>query len=169
MRLLRASLTVLTVFGSLLLLHPAVHADSLSLSLAEPVQSVPPTGAMLDFTATVSAPLSNTGAIFLNSDSFNLAGPLSLDDSPFFLNFPLSLNPGQSDTDVLFTVTVPANTVGTFPGSFSILGGSTDTASNVPATASFQITETPEPESFVLLGTGLASLIVSQRHRLRRT
>jgi hypothetical protein len=81
-----------------------------------------------------------------------------LDDSDSFLNFPASLGPGQSITDVLFTVTIPAGPVGLFAGSFTLLGGSYGAAQDILASKSFQVVATPEPSTFLLIGTGLSSL-----------
>jgi hypothetical protein len=71
-------------------------------NLASPFQ-VGAFGSTVSFTATVSAANTNTATIFLNSDSFNVEAPLSVDDTGFLTNFPLSMNPGDSVTNVLFT------------------------------------------------------------------
>ena len=58
---------------------------------------------------TFSGTLTNTGPseLFLNGDTYNLAEPdLILDDSPFLLNFPLSLQGGETASGDLFTVTI---------------------------------------------------------------
>src|SRR5512147_1606974 len=72
-----------------------------------------------DRTIAFSGTVTNTGpaAAFLNADEFTF--PLPLNDTPFFLNFPLSLAPGTSVTATLFMVTVPAGTpVGLYVGTF---------------------------------------------------
>ena len=56
--------------GSLVLLSVPAFADSITITLANPVQSAfaPST---VSFTATVDAPNTNTADIYLNGDSFN--------------------------------------------------------------------------------------------------
>ncbi len=135
----------------------AAYADTLTFTLTDPNQSVNRfSGGTLTFAATVTAPSSNSGAVFLNGDDFSLAG-FTVNDDGFFNNFPLSLAPGGTFTGDLFTVTVPANTLaGLYAGSFTLLGGANSGANNVLGTASFSINAVPEPSSMILLVTGVA-------------
>jgi hypothetical protein len=153
------------VFTALMLAPSSARADTLTLFLSSPVQ-YGPAGSTLTFDATVSAPSTNSAAIFLNADNFTLDSPLTLDDSDFF-SFPLSLDPGDSYTGSLFTVTLPIGTpLGTYTGSFDILGGADGGASDDIASTDFQVTATPEPGSMVLLATGLGLLaLVMYRKR----
>jgi hypothetical protein len=151
------------MLAMLLLVAPA-YADSLNLTLANPIQTGTSNGA-LTFDATVSAPLANSGALFLNGDNFNvsLAGAI-FDDTGFLLDFPLSLDPGGSFTGTLFTVTLPSIiSPGTHNGFFEILGGSDPAAQNTLASVNFQIntpTAVPEPRTWLLLATGLFLLVM---------
>jgi hypothetical protein len=149
------------MLAMLLLVAPA-YADTLNLTFTTPTQAGTP-NATLTFDATVSAPLGNSGTLFLNGDNFNvsLAGAI-FDDTGFLFDFPLSLDPGGSFTGTLFTVTLPSIiSPGTHNGFFEILGGSDPAAQNTLASANFQInspTAVPEPSTWLLLATGLPLL-----------
>jgi len=160
----------------------AARADSaLSFTLLELNQSGYP-GNQLAFSATVANPSDSTVVMYLNSDSFNLDSPLIIDDSPYS-NFPLSLNPGDLYTDVLFNVDIPLGaSPGLYQGYFSILGeidpvgtengGATDTLATVDFSVNVNNASvgegnlTPEPSSLVLLLTGMAVLAGIFRRRL---
>jgi len=164
----------LVVPAVLLLVASPASADTISLVLSNPIQSGAP-GSNLTFAATVSAPVANGAAVFLNADNYgiNIAGPNSIDDSGFLLNFPLSLAQGADFTGTLFTIALPSNLLpGVYNGFFEIHGGSDANAQNLLATVNFQIsTQTqspvPEPGTWVLLATGLGVLAVGifSRHQ----
>ena len=137
----------------------AAHADTVTFTLTNPNGFAVVTGGSLTYDATVSAPASNSAAVFLNGDSFNVTAPITLNDSDFFSNFPLSLAPGTSFTGDLFVLTVPPGTAfGTFLGTFTLLGGADGNASNPLGTVNFSLTTTPEPTSILLLLTGIIGL-----------
>src|SRR5262249_43201013 len=102
-------------------------------------------------TLTFSASLTNTGAttIFLNGDSVNIAAPLIVDDTKFFLNAPLSMAGGATTAAFpIFDVSIPSNApFGLYPGTFSTLGGSTPSAFDVVGTVPFAVNVVPEPAS----------------------
>jgi hypothetical protein len=148
----------------------AAHADSLTFTLIQPTESTPFTSTnTLSYVAEVSAPVTNTAAIDLNGDTFNLTGPLTLDDTDYIVDFPLSLNPGDSFTYDLFTILVPAGTpIGDYTGSFTLLGGPTNSSFDPLGTVNFTTAVTPEASTFVLLGTGAVGILGLGRRALGR-
>lgn len=134
---------------------PAAHADTVTLMIDNPVQSMRP-GGILFYEATVAAANTNTGAVYLNADSFSLNAPFTLDDSSFLLTFPFVLDPGQSYTGTLFDIPVPLDSpIAVFTGLFQILGGATNGDETVLSSANFATAVTPEPSSLLLFETGL--------------
>jgi hypothetical protein len=160
------ALPILGLLIALALSSPA-RADTLNLSLADPVQYAVP-GSMVSFIATASAPLTNLADVYLNADSTTVDYPLTLDDSPFIDNYPLFLAPGDSYTGVLFTVTVPTDAVvgTTYAGYFEIDGGADSNASNDLASVTFDVSAVPEPGSVILQLAGLFGLLVASRRKL---
>lgn len=125
-------------------------------------------GDTLSYTGTLIN--SGTTELFLNSDLFNLTGTgLTLDDSPFLTNFPLSILGGETFTGSLFTVNIGATPPGLYNGTFTILGGTTDTDQNPLVTGNFAVTvnaTAPEPASgFLILGSVLPATGLWYRRR----
>jgi hypothetical protein len=137
-----------------LLAGTPAKADPLSITLAAPFQSGPEN--VFAFIATVTNTSLTT--VYLNADSFNVDAPLTVDDSPYIDNYPLSLSPG-SYTGLLFNVDVPPGTpAGLYAGSFEIIGGGPSDFTDVAGSATFNVDVTPEPGSLILLLAGLTGL-----------
>jgi hypothetical protein len=144
----------LTIAGFLLAVT-AAKADSLTITLAQPYQSIALNGT-LDFTATATNTSGST--VNLSGDDYNLGAPLSVDDTPYLANWPLSLGAGDSYTGLLFSVDIPVLTPQTiYEGIFEI----TDENNDVVGSADFNVAViTPEPSSLSLLGVGLFAGLV---------
>jgi hypothetical protein len=140
----------------------AAYASTITFTLTNANQYVSLLGGSLTYGATVSASASNSGAVFLNGDSFNVTAPVTLDDSDFFNKFPLFLAPGTSFTGDLFVLTMPPNPPsGTYLGTFTLLGGVDANASDTLGAVNFSLTTPiPEPSSIGLLITGLAMTLL---------
>ena len=149
-----------------LLAGTAAKADSLTVSLVSPYQNIAGAGVVI-FNATVT---NHTNQIvYLNGDSPSIDSPLTLNDSPYNNNFPLTLGAGDSFTGELFDVDIPVGTsLGLYAGNFAITGGFNSSDTAVVGSANFNVNVTPEPPNFVLLATGLAcSLVYVKAHRRR--
>jgi PEP-CTERM motif len=168
------SMFALFVLAATLLLSSPTFADTISLSLNAPVQPGA-TGSTVSFVATVLAPGTNGGTVFLNGDSFDVSSPLMLDDSGFFNDFPFSLDPGDSFSGTLFSIALPSNlAAGLYTGSFEILGGADSDALDTLGSVDFQVnvaptaSTVPEPESMMLLAAGLPGVALLMQRKWRR-
>jgi hypothetical protein len=152
-------------FGAGMTYGTGAWADTLTVTLSSPIESGM-AGSNLSFFGTVSAPSTNTSPVYLLSDSYNVGTPLSVDDSPFLNNFPLTLSPGQSVSDVLFSVGVPlASGAGTYLGSFTVGGSSNGISEDFFVTDSFQVQVTPEPSTLAMWATSLLGVAAAARRR----
>lgn len=165
----RSALSLLMLVLAVMTMLPAAHADTISFAFTSPVQTGAP-GTTLTFDATISAPLSNTGAVDLFDLSITTPGFTTSpnDDSGFFANFPEFMSPGDSTTATLFTIALASNIApGTYIGTAAILNeanallGSSQFEIDVPGTS-----PVPEPGTWVLLITGagvLAGVVYGRR------
>ena len=163
--------TAVGALAALLMIAPALRADGVDISVT-PISGA--AGSSVEVVGTVTNNTSNT--VFLNGDTFSVTGPdLSLDDTDFFVNAPLSLDPSQSSGPFdIFTIDIGASaTPGVIsPNFFSILGGSDAGAGDVIGTVTFDVTvqgssPVPEPSELLLLIFGIAQVGVFGT-RLRR-
>lgn len=149
----------------------AASADSLAITLTESSQTVTQGTSVVAFDATVSNPLSNSDTLFLDSAGGSTSdASVLIDLTAFYLNAPLSLDPGQSSGPFeLFDVDLQSSASGMYSGIFSIYDGSgvdigdADFSVNV-----LSPTTTPEPSTLVLYLFGLALVgivLVSQKWR----
>lgn len=114
-------------------------------------------------TVTFSATVANTtaSAVPLTSDAVNIAAPLTVNDSKFFLNFPASLAGNASVTAAVFDVFVPLGTgFGIYPGHFDIISGTA-----IAGSADFAVNVTPEPSTVTFLLLGGVALVCGRRLR----
>jgi hypothetical protein len=163
-RILLFAATLLAAF-----LMPNAKADSIVFTINNPTQSVAP-GGTVTFTATVSAPNTNGGTIYLNADSVNTSSPVDpgdiyVDDTDFLNNFfPLSFDPGDSITADLFTVTLPLDAPDGYyySGTFTLQGGVDFFTADNLGTQNFSVatlvSAIPEPPANLLCLTGFAGV-----------
>jgi hypothetical protein len=163
--LLVPSLTIV----AFLIAGTMAKADPLPLSLTidSPFQTGGG-GQTLTFTASVTN-TDPTDTVYLNGASTTLTGPGSLTTNltDFYIYSPFFLLPSTSSGDFdLFTVYIPYGTpYGLYTGDFEILGGGPSDNTDV-GTANFDVEVTPEPSSFLLLGSGLLALAVLAKRKI---
>lgn len=148
-------------------LASGVRAQSLDVTLSESDVTVTQGTTVVDFNATITN--AGTSTIFLNGDNPTTGSSLlSVDDSPFNTNAPLSLAAGASTGPIeLFAVDIlsPTIAVGTYGGNdFSILGGygSSDAIDLVDSNFSVTVTgaAVAAPEIDPATSVGALSLLI---------
>ncbi len=155
-----AKLQLLLIFGVLFAALPAL-ADSFTLSLSTVNPTVTP-GNTVTFNGLITASATNTADIFLLGSNLTVTSPLVGDDLDFYADTPLSLSHGGFYNGPLFTIMVPLGTASSiYNGSFQVSvldvnGNQLTQKASFQATAAGTTAVTPEPNTWLLLLTGLA-------------
>ena len=161
----RSLLCLFAASLSLGVFAPKALADTLSLTLTNPTAGANLSGGTANYYATITAGASNTGLEYLNGLTDSFAGPFAVDLTPFN-NTPFFLAAGQSYSGLLFDLLIPANsTIASYAGSVTLLYGGAGVSANTSATASFSTAVTPEPSTWLLLGTGVFGMGLLLRRR----
>jgi len=152
-----------------------LHAGSLLVLLSSAVQTGAP-GATLQYFGTMTN-VSATDTIFLNSVSSTSSwSNLSIDVSPFFLNAPLSLAPGEGTPafEIFDAAIDPATPDGLLSGSTVSIQGGTDSGTfDDLADVNFDVqvsstpsADAPEPgTASLVLGLGAVMFAILARNR----
>jgi len=166
--LLVSSLTI----AGLLLAGAAAKADPVTITFTSVAFQSGSGGETLTFDVNVT---NNVPVEWdFNSDSLNISsagGGLVVNDE-FNANAPFTLGAGDSAAFEAFTIFIPNGTAsGLYEGSYEILGGLTSsdpnfTDSALLGSADFDVNVTPEPSSFLLMGSGLLALAGAARRRI---
>jgi hypothetical protein len=164
---------VLAVIASafLLMLGPAARADGVEVTVSTISGTA---GSTVEAIGTITNDTDET--VDLNGDSFSVTVPtLALDDTDFFINAPLSLDPGMSSGPfdifaIQISPTAAPGTVG--PNIFQVLGGPDGNTFDVLGTATFNVDvegapTVPEPSGALLLLCGIAALALMRRRGTR--
>jgi hypothetical protein len=163
MKSLRSLLVLSLTTVCFLLAGTAAKADSLTITLTPAYEGGDQSVFAFDATVTNNSALT----AYLNADNTYVDSPLGVDDSPYLYNWPLTLGAGDTYSGLLFNVDVPNGSSGLYTGYFQILGGHYNSGEQYTlGTADFEVNVTPEPSSFLLLGTGLLAFGVFAGRKL---
>ena len=149
--------SIMTVLLLALSTAGGVRAQTVSITPNPGLLSGPPGSTLtmhVTLTNTTDASLHLAG-ISLNGDQ-TMVDTLTLDDAPFVMNAPVTLAQGASwEGDIFDVIVGPGSRPGTYPGSFTVLGGATSADLDPLGTQAFSVevsgSAVPEPGSLALI------------------
>ena len=163
MKLIHRLMVSSLLAAGFMLAAPSAKADTIAINPDQAYQN-----GVVGSTVVFSATLTNTDrttTIFLNAAEASLnavssSSSLPVDTDPFFINFPISIDPGLSTADAeLFDVFLPDGTpLGLYAGTIAIFGGTDSGSFDLLGTETFNVEVTPEPGSALLLALGSLAL-----------
>jgi len=138
-----------------------IFGGSIQVDLTNPSQSGAP-GDTIQFTGTITN-LSATDTVFFNgASSTSVSADLAIDITPFLVNAPLFLAPGEVSPlfDIFDIAIAPGAVAGPYLGNIvTLLGGvdsnAFDTLLDISADVNVATSSSPEPGSALLLLVGL--------------
>ena len=163
---------LIIAIGALMLAAPLGARAQLTFTFT-PATQVGSPGTPLTFSGTFTN--SGSSELFLNGyNTSPLSSNLTLDDTKFFNNVPLSLLGGQSFSGELFDINVsPTVMPGDYVTAFTVIGGLDGSVQNDLATQSFTVRvpapAVPEASTGTAVGSGLIGIgLLVLRRRARR-
>jgi hypothetical protein len=162
-------------FGICLLTAAVAHATNIQVDFASASLTGAPGGTLAFFASLTNT--SPTDTIYLNGAGFtSVSSFLTIDITPFLINAPLFLDPGQTSTlfEILDVTLDPATPLGPYAGNTLSLTGGADggngTASLDLADPTFDViasseSAVPEPRTGALVAMGIGVFVLAAWRR----